>query len=195
MKIKNKQLLQIINENINLYNELLRIKNSGKHWNINETTGEFLFEEIQKLKPKTIIEFGTSTGYSAFFSAAAVLETEGKIITFDSSKKRMNYAVETFMKNETFFNKITFVYGLIKNIQFKPETKIDFAFIDADKDENLMYFKKIEPYFTGKTVVVYDNFISHREKFNKLLQFIENRNNFHYTIINMDSGLLKIEEL
>ncbi len=109
--------------------------------------GRFLSMLSYMVKPNTILEIGTYTGYSALCLAEG-LNTNGKLITIDINDE-LSEMVQRFINKSKFQNQIEAICGdALKTI---PELnlKFDLVFIDADKQNYCNYydlvFEKVNP--------------------------------------------------
>ena len=94
---------------------------------------------ISKLiQPKTILEIGTYTGYSALCLAEGLPST-GKIITIDKNEELETLQNKYFEKSG-FRNQIEQKVGNALEIIPKIDKKFDLVFIDADKSNYVNYF-------------------------------------------------------
>jgi caffeoyl-CoA O-methyltransferase len=72
-------------------------KTRETYWNISREVGEFLSKFIRDNNYKTVLEIGTSTGYSGIWLAKGLCETAGRLYTIESHKKeRYQIAQENF---------------------------------------------------------------------------------------------------
>ena len=102
------------------------------------TQGRFLAMISCMIQPKTILEIGTYTGYSAICLAEG-LQNDGKIITIDVNEELVGF-VRNFFEQSPFKNKIDFRLGnALEIIPDLPET-FDLVFIDADKINYKNYY-------------------------------------------------------
>lgn len=100
--------------------------------------GRLLALLVAMIKPKTILEIGTYTGYSAI-CLAENLPDDGKIITIDINEELEN-RVRAYFKLSGFDSKIEYKIGPALEIIPTLEQKFDLIFIDADKKNNLNYY-------------------------------------------------------
>lgn len=110
-------------------------------------------------KAKTIVELGTSYGYSTVFLADAARETGGKIITFESADYKADYARDMLTKAglEAY---VDFRVGDALETLPKISEPIDFALIDLWKDLYLPCFEIMLPKLAPGAILVADNMIS-----------------------------------
>ncbi|MFD0761406.1 O-methyltransferase [Lutibacter aestuarii] len=115
-----------------------------------------LLAMISKLiKPTSILEIGTYTGYSALCLAEG-LTANGKLITIDKNEELESFANKYFEKS-TFKNQIEQHIGNALDIIPKLTTKFDLIFIDADKSNYTNYFNLIINKMNSGGVILSDN--------------------------------------
>jgi predicted O-methyltransferase YrrM len=90
------------------------------------------------VKPTTILEIGTYTGYSAL-SLAEGLKPGGKLITIDINEELEN-TVLGYFKTSGFSDAIDYRIGNALEIIPTLQTNFDLVFIDADKENYTRYY-------------------------------------------------------
>lgn len=111
---------------------------------ISADQGQFLYLLVKLLSAKNTIEVGTFTGYSSLCVARA-LPDDGKIIACDVSKEWTDIA-QRYWQMAQMEHKIDLHLGPAMNtlndlIKQNRQNQFDFAFIDADKDNQLHYYE------------------------------------------------------
>jgi len=115
-----------------------------------------LLAMISKLiKPTSILEIGTYTGYSALCLAEG-LTANGKLITIDKNEELESFANKYFEKS-TFKNQIEQHIGNALDIIPTLTAKFDLVFIDADKSNYTNYFNLIINKMNPGGVILSDN--------------------------------------
>ena len=72
---------------------LLELEKTQKQfWNISRVTAEFLYTLICDKKAKSVLEVGTSNGYSGIWLGKAVKKTGGHLTTIEFYDKRLDVA-------------------------------------------------------------------------------------------------------
>lgn len=107
------------------------------------------------LKPELIVEVGTYTGYSAICLAEG-LKPGGRIITIEKNEELRPFCGYYFGKAKI-SGSIEAVTGDAKKILPGLKGKIDLAFIDADKENYLSYYKILMPKIRKGGVIIADN--------------------------------------
>ena len=111
---------------------------------------------ISKLiQPKSILEIGTYTGYSALCLAEG-LAKGGMLYTIDKNEELEELQYAYFEKSE-YKNKIKQYVGNAINIIPTIDQKFDLVFIDADKSNYLNYFDLIIEKMNTGGVILSDN--------------------------------------
>ena len=111
---------------------------------------------ITKLtQPKSILEIGTYTGYSALCLAEG-LSAEGEIITIDKNEELETLQNKYFEKSG-FRDKITQFVGNAIEIIPTIDKKFDLVFIDADKSNYINYFHLIIDKMNPGGIILSDN--------------------------------------
>ena len=142
----------------NLLNEI----NRQTHLNIlqprmlsGHLQGRILSFLSQSIKPKTILEIGTYTGYSALCMAEG-LQNDGVLYTIDINKELALFAQKYFNKS-SHKNLIKMMVGnaleIIPNLNFNW----DLVFIDADKENYSNYFDNVIEKVNKGGMIIADN--------------------------------------
>lgn len=117
--------------------------------------GRFL-SMISKMKcPRTILEIGTYTGYSALCLAEG-LASEGKLITIDPNEET-NFFAKTYFEQSEYASKIELMQGQALNIIPQLQHSFDLVFIDADKRNYLNYFNAVIDKVASGGLIIADN--------------------------------------
>lgn len=119
--------------------------------------GTFLRMLVQISAARRVLEIGTYTGYSAL-SMAAGLPADGEIITCDIDAETTRIA-QTFWARSPDGGKIKQILGpALETIQALPaETRFDFVFLDADKENYLNYYEAVLPRLQPGGLLAADN--------------------------------------
>ena len=115
---------------------------------------------ISKLvRPKTILELGTFTGYATLCLAEG-LQKDGKIHTIDINEELEDFQRKYFNKSG-FGSQIHQHIGSALDIIPKLESKFDLVFIDADKPNYVNYFNLIIDQLNPGGIILSDNVLWH----------------------------------
>lgn len=115
-----------------------------------------LLEFFVKMKqPKTILEIGTYTGYSAICMARG-LNKDGKLITLDINDE-LETMVRGFFKESGMSSQIDYRLGNAMEIIPDLPGPFDMVFIDADKKSNANYFQLVLNKLSSGGIILVDN--------------------------------------
>jgi len=112
---------------------------------ISPDQGQFMALLLKLMGAKHIIEIGTFTGYSALSMALAIPD-DGSIVACDISKEWTDIAQRYWAKagvdNKIDLRLAPALETLTSLIESGETDSFDFAFIDADKENQLQYYEK-----------------------------------------------------
>lgn len=117
--------------------------------------GAFLTLISKIMSPKTILEIGTFTGYSAICLANG-LKPDGKLITIEYNPENALIA-QRFFDQSPMKDSIIMHVGDAKIIIPTLENEFDLVFIDADKDGYAQYFDLVMNKCHSGSVILVDN--------------------------------------
>lgn len=161
-----------------IQNVLQRIERENEQdsvWIVGPKTGHLLYWLIRVVAPESIVEIGTSVGYSALWMASALEENgKGQLWTIESHEQRFERAESNF-KEAGLTDRILLLKGHAPEIFFDKSAPlpehIDFAFFDATKKDHNEYFDAVYPRMSSGGLIVVDNVLSHR--FGQMQDFID----------------------
>lgn len=199
-KLINKRLkeLQELDQSKDIRNKLKRdweIKEKKTLlWQIKKETAKKIYNLIKKHKPKTILELGTSAGYSALIMAKA--NPNAKIHTIECIPYRIEMAKESFKKTNLekqiiiYEDKIKNVLDTWKKTNKWKKNKIDFVLIDADKENYEENTKKIIPFLSKKAIITTDNVLDNIKKTEQYIKYMKTQKELKTRIYNIENGVL-----
>lgn len=142
--------------------ELLQRLNKETHQKILQPrmlSGHFqgrVLSMISKLvKPKTILEIGTYTGYSALCLCEGMQEG-GTLHTIDIKEELVDFQKKYFNQS-VWANQIIAHLGDALQIIPQLKTRFDLVFIDADKENYIEYFNMVVPMMNKGGIILSDN--------------------------------------
>lgn len=125
---------------------------------INPVTGQFLSTIVKSLTAPTILELGTSFGYSGIWFAEAARATGGKFITMELHAYKSHYAQEMSAK-AGLSDYVDFKIGdAVQMIRDLPG-KIDFVFIDLWRELYVPCLEAFYPKLNPGAIIVADNML------------------------------------
>lgn len=132
-----KQILAVLDE----------INRTQGRWSMSvpEEDGRLLRTLAEAIGAKTVVEIGTSVGYSGLWFCLALIRTEGRLITFEIDPQRAAQAKKNFERAGV-AERVEIVLGdAHQTVPEKIDFPIDLVFIDADKEGYLDYLRKLLP--------------------------------------------------
>lgn len=117
--------------------------------------GRVLSMLAKLIRPKSILEIGTYTGYSALCLAEG-MQTEGNLYTIDKNEELEDFQRKYFDLSP-WGKKIHQYVGNALEIISQIDVEFDLVFIDADKQNYPNYFDIILPKMKSGGVILSDN--------------------------------------
>jgi caffeoyl-CoA O-methyltransferase len=117
--------------------------------------GRLLSMFSKMIQPKTILEIGTYTGYSAICLAEG-LQPDGKIITIDINEE-LEDLVRKYFKESGIEKQAEYRIGNAMQIIPTLTETFDLVFIDADKENYINYFNLVFDKVRSGGYIIADN--------------------------------------
>ncbi|KAM5547470.1 putative caffeoyl-CoA O-methyltransferase [Rosa sericea] len=124
--------------------------------------GQLLAMLLKLVDAKKTIEIGVFTGYSLLVTALTIPE-DGKIVAIDINRETYEQVGLPIIKKAGVEHKIDFIESeavpVLDKLLENPENEgsFDFAYVDADKDNNWNYHERLLKLLKVGGLVVYDN--------------------------------------
>lgn len=122
--------------------------------------GRFLRNLVLAARPRSLIEIGTSGGYSTVWIASAVRTYGGLLTTLEIDPVKVALARETLC-DAGLEDTVTIVEGDAFAYLKRRAEPAGFVFLDAEKEDYLAFLSLIVPLLSPGGVLVADNLISH----------------------------------
>jgi caffeoyl-CoA O-methyltransferase len=117
--------------------------------------GRVLAMFCHMIQPKTVLEIGTFTGYSAI-SMAEGMSDDGVVHTIDYDDELESFLNDVFAKSEQ-GHKIKLHIGDAQTVIAGMNEIFDLVFIDADKEEYMAYYEAVLPKVRPGGYMLVDN--------------------------------------
>lgn len=118
----------------------------------------FLHSLIIAHRPKVIVEFGTSYGYSTLFLADAAATVGARVITFELAEYKQEFARQKLGK-ASLDQFVDFQLGDAVELASNIDHNIDFCLIDIWKELYVPCFELAYPRLSDGAIVAADNMI------------------------------------
>jgi caffeoyl-CoA O-methyltransferase len=147
--------------------------------------GQFLNLLIKAARAKNVLEVGTSHGYSALWIASGLEETGGHLTTIEILPERVKLAKE-HIGQAGLSHRVTFKEGDAHEVVPTLDGPFDFVFLDADKEGQVDYFKKLFPMkLPPGALLVAHNAIRFKEGMKDYLDLVGNHAEFDSVILRL----------
>jgi caffeoyl-CoA O-methyltransferase len=115
-----------------------------QYWSVPRKDGEFLHLLVKATRARNVLELGTSHGFSAIWMGLGLEETGGRLTTIEIDRERFDLA-RKHVNEAGLSQRVTCIQGDAHVEVAKLEGPFDFVFMDADKEGQMDYFKKLFP--------------------------------------------------
>lgn len=132
------------------------LKNHHNYLSVPPSDGRALRLLTEAAGAASVVEIGTSTGYSGLWFCLALLRTGGHLTTYEFDHGRAAVAREHFQQAGV-GNLVTIVEGDAHKTLASRKGPIDVAFIDADKAGYLDYLAKLLPFIRPGGLILAHN--------------------------------------
>jgi len=116
----------------------------NRHWSTPRKDAELLHLLVQLARARSVLEVGTSQGYSAIWMALALEETGGRLTTIDIDPERHALALKN-LQEAGVAPRVTPILGDAHRELARLPGPFDFVFLDADKEGQVDYFRQLHP--------------------------------------------------
>ncbi|MDR6795860.1 O-methyltransferase [Acinetobacter calcoaceticus] len=163
-----------------------------RYRNIEAESAKLLSQFIRMQQAKSILEIGTSTGYSTLWLAEAAQATGGQVTTVEIDAKRSVEAKRHVAELE-FSEIVQFWVGDAADYLKEAQETFDFILLDAERNAYENYWPDLKRLIKPKGgVLIIDNVISHAAEVKSFLELIKNDQNFMSSILPVGAGLCMV---
>lgn len=127
---------------------------------IGPEVGRFLHTLVLARRPHTVVEVGTSGGYSTIWLATAARHAGAAVTTLELDPVKVEAATAN-LRDAGVDDVATIVAGDAFAWLRARQEPVDFVFLDAEKEDYVAYFDLIVPLLPPGGVLVADNVLSH----------------------------------
>ncbi|NOY35662.1 MAG: hypothetical protein GXP44_01940 [bacterium] len=161
-----------------------------RSWQIPPSSAMLLRFFMLATKSKIVLELGASVGYSTIWLGLAAKENDGHVYTTEILKDKAEIAKKNFKKAGVEDNITLYEKPIFEVLETWPkDRKIDFVFMDADKQNYGEYLKLMYPLLSDHAIIVVDNvgdYPEHMEEFLKQTTTIEDAATY---MLEIDHGM------
>lgn len=167
-------------------NDAEAVDRSYKQLNITRDTGEFLSVLVKASKAESILEVGTSNGYSTLWLAAATSD-KGSVTSLEIQQHKIDQA-EKNLKRSGLEKKVTIVKSDALAYFTALDQQYDFIFLDAERTEYMNFAKEVVAALRIGGLLVCDNAISHASEMTEFIDFITSSQQFATSLVPVGKG-------
>ena len=164
-----------------------------KFGSIPRSTGKLLEEMILERKPKTIVEIGSSVGYSTLWLALGAEQISAQVYASEISPERIAKAKE-FQKEAEVGNTVKLFEGdarkMLQSWDILHNSRIDFVFLDAYKKDYSEFVDMLLPLMNVDGIIAIDNVGTHAKSLSQFLEKIRTSTQISSKMIQKDNGIL-----
>jgi predicted O-methyltransferase YrrM len=134
--------------------------------------GSLLDEYSSRVGTGVVVEVGCLVGYSTI-RIAGCLPEGGRLISIDREESFIRLARKN-VEAAGLIDRVVFVMGDGKEVLKDLKGRIDMLFLDATKEEYLVYLKNAEHCLRPGSVVIADNVLVFQEQLSDYLYYVRN---------------------
>lgn len=151
------------------------------------------------MSPRRILEIGTFTGYATLCLAEG-LSNDGRITTLDINEE-LAYLPQKYFSESEYAAQIDFRLQDAREFLDNTDEIFDLIFIDADKENYVEYYHRLQPRLKSGSVLMFDNVLwygnvleeNSRQKATQMIRelndLVANDENYENLILPLRDGL------
>jgi predicted O-methyltransferase YrrM len=151
-------------------------------------SGQLLYVLALAKGAKSIVEVGTSHGYSTLWLASAAKVNGGKVVACDMNVERLAAARANFAE-AGLADVIEILEGDARETLRGRSEPVDLLLIVTDKSYYETFFDIVYPRLVKGGLVVADNIVSHQEALEDYISYVENHPNLESAKVPIGRGL------
>jgi predicted O-methyltransferase YrrM len=177
-------------EKVGESNDLAQTSRALKMLNITYDTGEFLSVVVRAINARSILEIGTSNGYSTIWLADAAQATHGHVETVESNPYKIGLATKNFARSglSSHISQIENEAG--QHLQNIPSDSVDLLFLDSERTEYVVWFPSVKRILKKGGLLIVDNAISHAEEMRPFSDLLKTDADFETSLVPVGKGEL-----
>lgn len=161
---------------------------SDRFLNITPETGEFLRAIAVAMNAQTVLELGTSNGYSTIWLAQACAVTGGRVITVERHDWKRDHAA-TNLARAGLTGVVEHRSGEIRDL-LADFPVVDLLFLDSDRDEYVDWWPRLRRCVRAGGLIVVDNAESHAAEIAPLRAAVERTPGYRSVLVPLGNGQL-----
>jgi predicted O-methyltransferase YrrM len=159
-----------------------------KMLNLEPDTARFISILVRSSQRKSLLEIGTSNGYSTIWLAWAVSATGGHVTSLERDADK-NAQADANLQRAGLRDSVDLLLGDATEIVASLDGPFDFVFFDADRISAPDQLKVLKSKLLSGALVLADNVLSHPDEIAGYLAAIEATPDFDHMVIPIGKGL------
>lgn len=162
-----------------------------KMLNITHDTGVFLSMLIQASRARSVLEIGTSNGYSTLWLADAVGDS-GLVTTIEMAAHKVEMAARNFERAGVAarVRQVTDEAGSFMTTC--RDAEYDFIFLDSDREQYVDWWSELRRILRPGSLIVVDNAISHAQQMEPFAALVASTTGYMSSLCPVGNGELVI---
>jgi predicted O-methyltransferase YrrM len=182
-------------EEFGVDNDEMATARSDRLLNITQDTGVFLNLIIRAMRAKSILEIGTSDGYSTLWLAHAARAMGGKVRTVEHRSERAQMASVNFRRSGLAPWIKLYVGEAARYLAALPDASVDFLFLDAERHEYPGFWPHLQRVLVPNGLMVVDNAVSHEAELAPFVALVRATAGYLTSLVPVGKGELLILKL
>ena len=176
-------------ERFGVENDEREIDRKRKMLNLEPATAELLHILVRATHRHSILEIGTSNGYSTIWLAHAMRAgSKGRLISIERNPAKLEMAREN-LQRAGLLNSVTLLEGEASETVKTLEGPFDCVFFDADRISAPKQLEILIPKLVPDVLLVADNVLSHPEEVADYLSAVSGLTDFSSVTVPVGKGL------
>lgn len=161
-----------------------------RYRNIKPDSAQYIAMLIRIQQSKSILEIGTSTGYSSLWMADALQVTQGKMTTVEIEAERSTEA-QSYAQELKLDHLIDYYVGDAKDyLAAQQHQKFDLILLDAERNAYASYWPYLQEMFNfSGGVLIVDKVISHALEVKDFIELVKQDPRFMTATLQLGAGL------
>jgi predicted O-methyltransferase YrrM len=156
--------------------------------NITRDTGEFLSVLVRAAAARSILEVGTSNGYSTLWLAESAKAIDGRVTTIELSEYKAGLASANFHRSG-----LAGFIDLVRNdagrvLPLLERDAFNLIFLDSDRSQYCVWWPSLRAILRPGGLVIADNAISHADEMRSFIGEVTADSQFTTSVVPVGKG-------
>ena len=169
-------------------NDARETKRRHRMLNLDPDTAQFISILIRSSQRKSLLEIGTSNGYSTIWLAWSAQATQGHVTSIDRDPDKHKLA-DSNLRRAGLRDHVELVSGDATDVVARLSGPFDMVFFDADRISAPEQIKLLQDKLLPGALLLADNVLSHPEEIAGYLAAVEALPDFEHVVLPVGKGL------